>query len=284
MASILLFAALYFLTADGSEAMSLAPLTTTTSSNCVDATFVNCKDSHVCSDTNLRKYCPVTCGVCRYKTYSCHDDHVFNCNKNVCGFPSLKKFCPVTCGTCGYGAGSGPGGTGMVNNSNCMDLGSNCKEYPRTFCHEPYVGWAEHHCPKYCNFCVSNTGSKTNSSVIVTGYGGPGPGGTGIPNNGNCTDLVSNCNAFDLSVCREPYLDWAKNHCPKYCDLCGSVGSVGSTGSYTNTNVGTVATVTCEDRISSCKQYGRYACLDPYADWAKHNCAKTCRFCAQLAP
>ncbi|XP_071173983.1 uncharacterized protein [Mytilus edulis] len=243
MASILLFAALYFLTADvGSEAMSLAPLTTT-SSNCVDATFVNCKDSHVCSDTNMRKYCPVTCGVCSTKTYSCHDDHVFNCNKNVCGFPSLKKFCPVTCGTCGYGAGSGPGGTGMVNNSNCMDLVSNCKEYPRRFCQEPYVGWAEHHCPKYCNFCVSNTGSKTNSSVIVTGYGGPGPGGTGIPNS-----------------------------------------SVGSTGSNTNTNVGTVATVTCEDRISSCKQYGRYACLDPYADWAKHNCAKTCRFCAQLAP
>lgn len=32
---------------------------------------------------------------------SCHDDNVFNCNKNVCGFPSLKKFCRVTCNACG---------------------------------------------------------------------------------------------------------------------------------------------------------------------------------------
>ncbi|XP_063443268.1 uncharacterized protein ZK643.6-like [Mytilus trossulus] len=217
MASILLFAALCFLTADGSQAMSLSPSTsTTTSSNCVDATFVNCKDSHVCGDTNLRKYCPVTCGVCitSTKTYSCHDDNVFNCNKNVCGFPSLKKFCRVTCNACGE-------------------------------------------------------------------YGGPGPGGTGIPNNGNCTDLIPNCNEFDLSVCRGTYRDWAIIHCPKYCDLCGSVGS---TSSKINTVVGTASTVTCEDRISTCKQYGRYACFDPYADWAKQNCAKFCRFCAQLAP
>ncbi|XP_063442595.1 uncharacterized protein LOC134722891 [Mytilus trossulus] len=65
-------------------------------SNCTDATFINCKDSHVCSHTDLKKYCPLTCGICK----PCQDESVFNCNQNVCSFPTLKKFCPVTCNSC----------------------------------------------------------------------------------------------------------------------------------------------------------------------------------------
>ncbi|XP_052079622.1 kielin/chordin-like protein [Mytilus californianus] len=71
----------------------------TNSTNCVDATFINCNDSHVCHDDNLKTYCPLTCGLCK----PCKDQAVFACSKNVCSFPSLKKFCPVTCSSCGEG-------------------------------------------------------------------------------------------------------------------------------------------------------------------------------------
>ncbi|CAC5392772.1 unnamed protein product [Mytilus coruscus] len=33
-------------------------------SNCTDASFIDCKDTHVCSNTDLKKYCPLTCGIC----------------------------------------------------------------------------------------------------------------------------------------------------------------------------------------------------------------------------
>ncbi|XP_063442596.1 uncharacterized protein LOC134722892 [Mytilus trossulus] len=65
-------------------------------SNCTDASFIDCQDSHVCSHTDLKKYCPLTCGICK----PCQDESVFNCNQNVCSFPTLKKFCPVTCNSC----------------------------------------------------------------------------------------------------------------------------------------------------------------------------------------
>ncbi|XP_063443274.1 uncharacterized protein LOC134723646 isoform X2 [Mytilus trossulus] len=65
-------------------------------SNCTDASFIDCNDTHVCSNTDLKKYCPLTCGICK----PCQDQSVFNCTRNVCSFPSLKKFCPVTCNSC----------------------------------------------------------------------------------------------------------------------------------------------------------------------------------------
>lgn len=37
---------------------------TTTPAPCADSTFIQCSDSHVCSDDSLKNFCPVTCGVC----------------------------------------------------------------------------------------------------------------------------------------------------------------------------------------------------------------------------
>ncbi|XP_071173977.1 CCN family member 5-like [Mytilus edulis] len=73
-----------------------ASVTAGSPSNCTDATFIDCQDTHVCSHTDLKKYCPLTCGICK----PCQDESVFNCNQNVCSFPTLKKFCPVTCNSC----------------------------------------------------------------------------------------------------------------------------------------------------------------------------------------
>ena len=37
---------------------------TTTAVPCHDVTYINCSDSHVCSDIQLKKYCPESCGLC----------------------------------------------------------------------------------------------------------------------------------------------------------------------------------------------------------------------------
>ncbi|XP_076111732.1 uncharacterized protein LOC143079984 isoform X2 [Mytilus galloprovincialis] len=76
--------------------VAAASVSAGSSSNCTDATFIDCNDTHVCSNSDLKKYCPLTCGICK----PCQDKSVFNCNQNVCSFPTLKKFCPVTCNSC----------------------------------------------------------------------------------------------------------------------------------------------------------------------------------------
>ena len=35
----------------------------------------------------------------------------------------------------------------------------------------------------------------------------------------------------------------------------------------------------CRDVLSNCPEYTRAACVAPYADWAKKNCAYFCGLC-----
>ena len=41
--------------------------------------------------------------------------------------------------------------------------------------------------------------------------------GTGGP----CSDVLSNCQEYTQTACHEPYVDWARKNCAKFCGYCG---------------------------------------------------------------
>lgn len=50
---------------------------------------------------------------------------------------------------------------------------------------------------------------------------GTGTGsGTVQPQTGQCVDKLTNCNEFGAYACKQPYLAWAQDKCPRYCNFC----------------------------------------------------------------
>ncbi|XP_059145188.1 A disintegrin and metalloproteinase with thrombospondin motifs 1-like [Physella acuta] len=74
----------------------------------------------------------------------------------------------------------------------------------------------------------------------------------------NCTDISSECGAYDLTMCND-YADWAQINCQFTCSFCSKTA--------------------CLDMSSDCTGYGSSICEGEYAPWAKENCAKFCQFC-----
>ncbi|KAK7483037.1 hypothetical protein BaRGS_00025700, partial [Batillaria attramentaria] len=44
-----------------------------------------------------------------------------------------------------------------------------------------------------------------------------------------CADKLSNCAAYGQTACTGQYEQWAKENCPKFCNLCTGQGAVGHT-------------------------------------------------------
>ncbi|XP_078335611.1 uncharacterized protein LOC111134790 isoform X15 [Crassostrea virginica] len=170
-----------------------------------------------------------------------------------------------------FGAGGGSGGSGGsgIMTGTCTDAINNCAAYGTSVCSDPqYDQWVTKNCAHSCNKCGS-TGTMTGGGTgTYTGTGTgtmTGTGGTGtMTGTGSCMDK-SNCASFGSAICtNSAYAAFAREQCPKYCNLCSS----------------SVSGSTCTDKVN-CLQYGSSFCSDPsYAAFAQENCPKHCNMCS----
>ncbi|XP_070176754.1 uncharacterized protein [Littorina saxatilis] len=170
--------------------------------------------------------------------------------------------------------------------ASCMDAVDNCDQYGSSFCSQAdYVDWAKENCIRHCQFCVSKS----------------------LPGEEVCVDKLESCAQYDKGVCKnQQYKEWAEANCAKYCGICRQ-GEVKGTTTTTQTttiaqttttpsptttaatkksnNVITSPSSACQDKVSNCAAFGQSFCTDErYANFAKDNCQRHCKFCGAPTP
>nr|XP_022339883.1 loricrin-like isoform X18 [Crassostrea virginica] len=188
----------------------------------------------------------------------------------------------------GTGGGSGGSGGSGIMTGTCTDAINNCAAYGTSVCSDPqYDQWVTKNCAHSCNKCGS-TGTMTGGGTgTYTGTGTgtmTGTGGTGtMTGTGSCMDK-SNCASFGSAICtNSAYAAFAREQCPKYCNLCSSSGgTMTGTGGTMNGGSGTMTGGgTCADKTPNCDSYGQQVCNDPtYAGWVSENCPHFCGKCS----
>lgn len=153
---------------------------------------------------------------------------------------------------------------------------ANCASYTMSVCSDAqYSGWVKDNCCAYCNGGGSSGGG---APTIMT----QAPRMTSAPQlmssgGGSCTDAVTNCADYTMSVCsNSDYATWVTQNCKKFCGQCTS-----STGGGSPPLPGmTSHTASCTDTLTNCADYGADVCTNAdYASWATQNCAKFCNKC-----
>jgi len=149
-------------------------------------------------------------------------------------------------------------------NGQCRDNRNDCYLYPKYSCEAPYTAWAQDNCAYYCGFCGQST--------------------TVAP--ADCSDKLPNCADYGRDGCTGVYESWARYNCPKFCGICGGSGPVTTpssiivVGGSTASNTG--GSGNCQDKLSTCSQYGPESCNEPYRQWAIDNCPQHCNLCDQV--
>ncbi|XP_052818305.1 multiple epidermal growth factor-like domains protein 11 [Mya arenaria] len=151
----------------------------------------------------------------------------------------------------------------------CTDKIANCASYTMSVCTDPqYSGWVTDNCCAYCSGGSSggNVPQMTSAPMLMPSSGG------------SCTDAVSNCADYTMSVCSNAdYATWVSTNCAKFCGKCSS----SSGGGAPPLPVISSHTGSCQDTLPNCADYGASVCTNAdYATWSTQNCAKFCNKCS----
>ncbi|KAK7110764.1 uncharacterized protein [Littorina saxatilis] len=180
----------------------------------------------------------------------------------------------------------------------CTDQLAFCDTYSKDACQN--VEWAKNFCPRYCDLCASVTSTPSlTSRAVTTARPTPvttsrAPVSTTKQGVATCTDQLAFCDTYSKDACQN--VEWAKNFCPRYCDLCASVTSAPSmtshdvttarptpvTTSSASSSTTKQAPATCRDQLPYCNTYSRDACAN--MDWAKNFCPNFCNVCDPVTP
>ncbi|WAR12949.1 SAS-like protein [Mya arenaria] len=151
----------------------------------------------------------------------------------------------------------------------CMD-NVNCASYGTYVCGTNYKEWAQNNCAKYCGYCGGGTG--TGGTMIGTGTGtGTGTGGTMIgTGTGGCVDKLTNCAEYSQEACTGLYVDWARDNCAHFCNLCMVNGTSGGMSGYQTVPPGAGGFTGFS---GGCVYKGRYyGAGDKWTDGCDYNC------------
>ncbi|XP_046547668.1 A disintegrin and metalloproteinase with thrombospondin motifs 1-like [Haliotis rubra] len=200
---------------------------------------------------------------------------------------NCAKFCNIGCKSSGTGTESGQQSGG------CKDKLDTCDQYDDQTCTQ-YQDWALENCKKRCNLCTgeshvtsaqsvvsSSTAASTAASTTAstTASTSISTAATAASVDSNCKDELTNCAAYGMSTCSQ-YLDWARQKCQKYCNMCGQASKAAATTPSTTTTAQMTSTAVsgdCVDKVN-CPGYGTSICSQ-YPDWATENCKKYCGKC-----
>ncbi|XP_053401477.1 uncharacterized protein LOC123550590 isoform X2 [Mercenaria mercenaria] len=229
-------------------------------------------------------------GTCKDAIGNCAGYGSYICGANYKGW--AQQNCAKYCGYCGGGTNPLSGSTGGVISGECKDTVPNCDQYSSTVCTDPqYDGWVNANCRKYCNKCGSGTGTGTGTGGTGTGTGtggtgtgtgtgtggtgtGTGTGMTGTGTSGSCVDVQTNCAEYTQAACVDPYIDWAKKNCARFCGYCGMTGTGTGTGGGSITGFQTAAPGSGFTGFSGgCVYKGKYyGANDEWVDGCDYNC------------
>ncbi|KAH3775136.1 hypothetical protein DPMN_176533 [Dreissena polymorpha] len=208
-------------------------------------------------------------GTCRDALSNCASYGTYICGAQYKDWATQN--CPQYCGYCGNN--TNPLAVTAAPDGTCKDNIPNCVEYDRSVCSDAmYQSWALANCRKTCNLC-SSTGAGTNTGTMGGGGTGTGSGGTIMTGgSGTCQDKLTNCQEYTQAACTGLYVDWARENCARFCNLCGS-GS-GTSGNMTGFQTVAPGSGGFTGFSGGCIYKGNYyGAGDTWTDGCDYNCS-----------
>ncbi len=266
--------------------------TPTTCQTCLNSTYCYaCQNGLYTQVKDFTSYCTDTCLTGYYKNYSYVS--AIGANANVC------TKCPSVCSACNNASSCTACSSGYyINGDSCIACMTGCSTCPSNVCTNCSDGYYLINAYPYCNPCLSNCASCTDSETCTTCYDGFILITSTSPHQClSCTPNCKNCTGpSECSVCLPGYFLTPSSTCVAVCPTTFFANTDNATCQSCGTGCGTCLNPTyciwCSSGgflyysssgtrscVSDCAAQGPYY---PYYQYC-YSCSSSCATCTSEA-